>query len=879
MVSQDKGGLWMKMESKQETNPSESSPEIFKEKLQVETNCSPAAPVPIKRYYGVMDDEGADDVFIHSFQPPPTCSAPFLTAKGSQGATASNSGVTLSNGAADATEAKANPTGLDWHHSEKQLMAARNESEEGISSTVQTSRQSMDNGLLFNDKGSTPTAHEDQTPTDSEAFLMEACHDEAENQYQDNASGDEDSNKEPEDIIILSEGEENCGETDTEDDKYPQQTSSDVKETSENEICRDKGGDKTKHKDSCCLDERDVEMSRDHLDSESVETNATTLPGLRENDDFESSEPEEHCEYKQDTIEEATNQPQVSDFSADGANDSEGHVNSRSLDYNLMRESGTTETQTPITKCSEEMVEKVDGSRRLTIEIQQGEQLLQRLQMVQLRHEEIQSFPPEVAKGLTGGGKVAFGAEIQDGRVKGRSMTGEEEEEESRFPAEKQDEVKTNLTPNDKNESKHVEIKAGTSLSSSTPGQPEQKQITGTETSVSEDDQSNNSVPSDLTLNNCHEASCTKIPLVSTGFSAADTSVERQIHESAQGKPNLQRAGGVFNLADNPDVLEIPFKTNVTLESLLTKACISQPNHWQFSEKKMQKEISKESQRELAMVNQGKIPGGYSKGEVRQLKETKLLFEAFQQDNTESPQRLRKAPTTLMKDHVYPSVLERTHSLEMVSLKSCPVTRAHSLRPFDSGISDSDKSPGNLRSRSPTGCSRDKTRLSPYPKQDKHQRLHRSMESISSEVTTSAKEMRGKTGEANDSQESPILKHNPFFKLRPALALQPEVAKDIQEAKDREEELRRQRSTLYGELKQESQDEEMSRCTKALKSDSRQQSRGKLERVWPPPSKKDQKKSEQPQEPKVHRAGGPKAPLWQRWESGLINGQAPNEKK
>ncbi|XP_072225433.1 uncharacterized protein [Leuresthes tenuis] len=828
-----------------------------------------------------MDDEGADDVFIHSSPPPPTCLARFLTAKGSPGATASNSGVTLSNGAADATEAKANPTGLDWHHSEEQLMPARNESDEVISSTVQSSRQSMDNSLLFNDKGSTPSAYEDQTSTDSEAFLMEACHGEAENQYQDNASGDEDFNKEPEDIIILSEGEENCGETDTEQDEYPQQTSSDVKETSENETCRDKEGDKTKHKDSCCLDERAVEMSRDHLDSESVETNAVTLPGLSENnDDFESSEPEELCEYKQDMIEEATNQPQVSDFPANVASDTEGHVNSRSLDYNLT--SGTTEmqeTRIPITKCSEEMVEQVDGSQRIAIDIQQGEQLLQRLQMLQLQHDENQSFPPEVVKGVTGEEKVAFGAESEDERVKGRSMTGEEEEEESRFHTEKQDEVKTNLRSNDKND-KQVQTKAGTSLST-TPGQPDQKLITGTETSALEDDQSNDSVPSDLPLNNCHETSCTKIPFMSTGhrFSAAETSVEREIHEAAQGKPNLQRAGGIFNLADNPDVLEIPFKTNVSLESLLTRACTSQPNHWQFSEKKMQKEISQEIQRELALVNQGKIPGGYSKGEVRQLKETKLLFEAFQQDNTEGPTRLRKAPTTLMKDHVYPSVLERTHSLEMLSLKSCTVTRAHSLRPFDSGISDRDRSPENLRSRSPTGGSRDKTRLSPYPKQDQHLRLHRSMDSISSEVSASAVEMRGKTQRANESQESPILKRNPFFKLRPALALQPEVAKDIQEAKEREEELRRQRCTLYGEYKQESEDEEMSRCTKALISDSRQQSRGKLERVWPPPSKKDQKKSEQSQEPKVHRAGGQKAPLWQRWESGLINGQASNEKK
>ncbi|KAL3054271.1 hypothetical protein OYC64_006572 [Pagothenia borchgrevinki] len=51
----------------------------------------------------------------------------------------------------------------------------------------------------------------------------------------------------------------------------------------------------------------------------------------------------------------------------------------------------------------------------------------------------------------------------------------------------------------------------------------------------------------------------------------------------------------------------------------------------------------------------------------------------------------------------------------------------------------------------------------------------------------------------------------------------------------------------------------------------RKQSSRKLERVWPPPSKK----SEQ-QEAKVQRAGGQKT-LWQRWEAGLINGKPSKE--
>ncbi|KAG7216124.1 hypothetical protein INR49_021805 [Caranx melampygus] len=157
---------------------------------------------------------------------------------------------------------------------------------------------------------------------------------------------------------------------------------------------------------------------------------------------------------------------------------------------------------------------------------------------------------------------------------------------------------------------------------------------------------------------------------------------------------------------------------------------VGQRDDWQFSEQKMQKEISREIQRELVMVNQGKIPGGYSKGEVRQLKETKLLYE--RQNKGWKPE----------------------------------------------------------------------ARIAHPQKQ-------------------------------------------PFFKLRPALALQPEVEKDIREAKEREEELRRQRCTLYGENRQNIQEEDEKQSAQSHVPDVRHQSRGKLECVWPPPAKKDQKKSDQ----------------------------------
>lgn len=401
-------------------------------------------------------------------------------------------------------------------------------------------------------------------------------------------------------------------------------------------------------------------------------------------------------------------------------------VDTTSLNYKLTkkdwvrRESGTHVPGPPELRAEHE-----DGSSKIANDIQQGEKLLQRLQLVQQRQDghmsEGTSAPQQGVRGP--------GPEDVDG------LRGCEEP-------------------------------------------PEHLRTSRAELEVLDDEEQHD---------NIYEAS-TPVP------SAAEASGEIQ--------EEVQRPGGVFSLADNPDVLEIPFQTNIVLKPFPSEAG---QFDWQFSEEKMQKEISQEVQRELVLVNQGKIPGGYSKGEVRQLKETKQLFEAFQQ----GPMRHTGPPLLALKDHVYPSVVERTRSLEMFSIKTCPVSRAHSLKLYKYTDCERDRSPENLRSRSPTGSSRERARLSPYPKQGQ---VHRSVDSISSTAPSSAVDTR-----TNVRQSSPVLKQNPFVKLRPALALKPEVEKDIREAKQREEELRRQRCALYGERKPDGEEEETSRLAKTLR--------------------------------------------------------------
>lgn len=775
----------MKMDSKHMSVHTESPSVASGEKPRDESTATAAAPTSAVRYYSVMDDEGADDVFIPQLPPPPpSCTATLLPAEESTGATASNSAVTLP---VDATEVEVNPRGLDSPHSEEPLMAALNKVDEEV--TASAAQMSMDNILASNEQDSPPATNQDQKPMDVSGCLMETGR-----PHRNNAT----ENEQPEDILIVSEGQENCWETNTEKDNYSKQLHRNHKGSSD-ETHSDKEGDETKH--VCGLGETDSQLLRETLDFESVATNAAT----DDDDDLEL------CKCNQNRSDAATNQPQVADFPEDVAKEIEEHDEHASLDCNFMkydwvrRESGSTPMQElPLPSCSEDgvtMGEQEDGSSRIATDIQQGKQLLHRLQLVQLRHDVQMSEKPHTEQQAVTRGEEEgmFGTEIEN-------LTGEEEREENGFETLKKEEAQVSLMEKANNEDKNIQTKPRTS-SSTVPGEPEHQRIPRKD---SDDNHSDSCVPPDLFPLNPHETSSTEIPFLSTGhrFSAAETSMERELHEAAQGKQKLQRAGGVFNLAENPDVLEIPFKTALSLESLPSKVGVSQCDEWQFSEQKMLKEISQDIQRELVLVNQGKIPGGYSKGELRQLKETKLLFEAFQRDNPEGPTRNRKSPTTQRKGRIYPSVLERTRSLEMLSLKTCPVSRAQSLRLCQPASAEKEKSPDSVRSKSPTGGSRDIARSSPYTKQDKHFRLCRSMDSISGDASADTK---GKAKEANTNRESSMLRQNPFFKLRPALALQPEVEKDIREAKEREEELRRQRRSLYGEKRQNSEDEEKSR--------------------------------------------------------------------
>ncbi|XP_077355833.1 uncharacterized protein LOC144003448 [Festucalex cinctus] len=486
---------------------------------------------------------------------------------------------------------------------------------------------------------------------------------------------------------------------------------------------------------------------------------------------------------------------------------------------------------------------------RIASDILQGERLLQRLQLVQQRQEADMRTCQEVSHEREHEEVLTEHlAAIEGGPL------GESEKEEIRFHTINSDKPKTSLLEREKTEG-NGSGKAQEKM----PAQPEHRDITTRETDCSDDTQSVSYMRPDWIPVNSNETISSSTSLRSNyhRFSVTETSIEKRIHEVAQGKQNLQRTEGILNLADDPDVLEIPFKTNIAFELIPTKTCPAQESKPQ---KVLQEEVSQESQRRLGTNRQGDISKEYGRREAHQLKKTKLPFEAFQQDNTQGPTRLRKPLSSSMTDQVHPTVLERTCSLVMFS------------------TSERKKSSENLHSKIPTGGSRDRTRLSPYPKQDKNVRLCRSSDYISTDVSKQVVE-NSLVSKDKVGQEAPVPKQNPFFKLRPALALKPEVEEDIREAEAREDEIRNQRRTLYGEKRLNTEEGDTPPSTSTVTPGIKPQSRGKLERVWPPPCKKEQLKSELTQGPSVHRAGSQRSHLWQRWEFGQINGQSSAEKK
>ncbi|XP_069024261.1 uncharacterized protein misp3 [Embiotoca jacksoni] len=427
-----------------------------------------------------------------------------------------------------------------------------------------------------------------------------------------------------------------------------------------------------------------------------------------------------------------------------------------------------------------------------------------------------------------------------------------------------------------------------------------------------DDSQSDSGVSADFSPSSTFEGTTT----ISTGTPAADskeTPIEKEIRRAIQREQSLRRSRGLPNPPTSPEYVDIPLRKNILCQSLPAKSENYQEKDREFAGKKMQHEIHEEVRREEDLVKLGKVPGFYDKGTVRQIREKKELFEAFQTP-TDSPITIS---TTIMtpfwSSAIDISTLEKKEEMSSQSstIESSYVKRRNSLdllysaqNPnFTKGWDSSDFRPRGPGLSEGTSCqviilennlSVPAQRLyNIKPEAKALTAVNYGNPYISSSRTGGHVGLMERDQVAEEEEEP---KENPFFKLRSSTNLV-KVKQDIQEAQEREKELRKQRISLYGGSGGTKGGEEGGRqismggkslmlssplnglaipdrygpsSREGTEPSAARQSVGKS-CVWPP-AQAEEEKINRPEALQSPRTPRPKTPLVQRWESGLING-------
>lgn len=307
------------------------------------------------------------------------------------------------------------------------------------------------------------------------------------------------------------------------------------------------------------------------------------------------------------------------------------------------------------------------------------------------------------------------------------------------------------------------------------------------ESDSSDDSQSDSGVSTDSPCNTL-EGNAT----LSAGTPPAplkETPIEREIRRSIEREHSLRRSRGLPNVATEPEYVEIPLRKAVLSQSVITKSEKYQGKDKQYADKKMQLEIHEEVQREQDLVRLGKVPGFYDKGKTQELRDRKVIFEAFQKTD--------ESLLTVAKSKASPSSDSLTATTVSTSTAgSIPVCSSEPAFLVPQGQSFLDT------------CQDEQEKTIISSAQIFHQNTPDP--ELITEVDFGNPDAPSKGGgrgnEIKKMEQDQMVawlesspRENPFFKLRssnPVLR----VEQDIREAQDREKELYRQRISLYGGL-------------------------------------------------------------------------------
>ncbi|KAL0190423.1 hypothetical protein M9458_013121, partial [Cirrhinus mrigala] len=282
-----------------------------------------------------------------------------------------------------------------------------------------------------------------------------------------------------------------------------------------------------------------------------------------------------------------------------------------------------------------------------------------------------------------------------------------------------------------------------------------------------------------------------------------ETPIEREIRLTMKREQSLRRSRGLSDTNDRTnEYVEIPLRRPILSQDLQIRPNPSHSIDRQFAGKKMQKEISTETEREKVLVELGRLPGFYDKGSEVQLQEKKQLFESFQEPKESVIAVSRRSPTLesaagLQEVESAVDVKQRLMQFSQTSPTppdqyggsngSPPAARGPGLSEGIKGqiiIIEANTIPttvGGYKTTSWTDGGSAKVMNSPNVR------------------SSSAKPDRSRQSPHLEDEDLSLVKENPFFKLRSSMSLQSQqVELDIMEAKKRERELQRQRNSLYG---------------------------------------------------------------------------------
>ncbi|TRY98279.1 hypothetical protein DNTS_014162 [Danionella cerebrum] len=380
-----------------------------------------------------------------------------------------------------------------------------------------------------------------------------------------------------------------------------------------------------------------------------------------------------------------------------------------------------------------------------------------------------------------------------------------------------------------------------------------------------------------------------------------ETPIEKEIRLAMKREQSLRRSRGLCHTTESAnDYIEIPLRKPILSKDFQIRGNQTLDKDREFAGKKMQKEISAETEREKVLVELGRLPGFYDKGTEVQLLEKKMLFESFQEQK-ESTAALNRGSASNCDSESAAGTQDTDLSVNvkqrlMQFSQSSPITTASQYGGTNTSLTES-RGPGlseAIKSRIII-IEANSLPTAPGSSNGGHKSVSWNDGGVKPMSSAGIRDSSVATVSANRevfaTEDATTPKENPFFKLRPSATVHSQVELDIKEAKERERELQKQRTSLYGaatsvpevNLRTESRVKEETRSSGkearshstpsppgSQMSTSGRQSTGKLDLTWPPTQAEEQ--APQTTEPKLLKTPRQRNILLERWESGKVNG-------